>query len=216
MGDNPSRSLDVQPHEYSVVGHNRAIYARWLFTVASLGAAIFTAVGIVIAGVAKSWGLPDSVRTWLVAPLSAATVFGILHFVFLKWGWQVMCVFGAFPRITGKWACDGATVDDDGTVAHRWKATLTVVQDWEKIKVRLATAQSASYSVAASLLPDGDGAWTLMYSYRNEPRQGEPELKSHIGYCEMHFAADGCTAQGDYFNARGRKTAGRMTLKREA
>lgn len=55
-----------------------------------------------------------------------------------------------------------------------------------------------------------------MYSDRNEPRVGEPSLNAHIGYCEMQFTKSLRDAEGDYFNARGRGTFGRMKLtKRE-
>lgn len=205
----------MQAHEYSVVGHSRTIYGRWLFTAASLVAAVFTALGLAVAGVAQSWGLSEGVRNWLVAPASAVAVFSVLHFVFLKWGWQALCLLGAFPRVAGTWACDGETINDEGIIEHRWKAEMVISQDWEKIRVRLKTSQSGSYSVAASLLPEADGGWMLMYSYRNEPRQGEPDLKSHIGYCELRFSSDGKAAEGDYFNARGRKTSGRMKLQRK-
>lgn len=205
----------MQAHEYSVVGHNRTLLGRWLFTGASVLAAVFTALGVIAAEVAKSWGLPEGVRTYLIAPVGAAAVFALLHLTFAKWGWRAFCLLGLFPRVVGRWSCEGSTIDDDGNVTYRWQANVTITQDWEKIRVHLKTAQSGSYSVAASLLPEGDGGWMLMYSYRNEPRQGEPELKSHIGYCELHFAPDGKTAEGDYFNARGRKTAGRMKLTKE-
>jgi hypothetical protein len=54
-----------------------------------------------------------------------------------------------------------------------------------------------------------------MYSYQNEPRIGEPELRSHVGYCELQLAEDLQSAEGDYFNNRGRVTFGRMKLIRK-
>jgi hypothetical protein len=54
----------------------------------------------------------------------------------------------------------------------------------------------------------------LMYSYRNEPRVGESEINAHLGYCEMRFNRSLLDADGDYFNARGRGTFGRMKLTR--
>ena len=44
-----------------------------------------------------------------------------------------------------------------------------------------------------------------MYSYKNEPRAGEPELNAHMGHCDMRFARGMTQAEGDYFNARGRE-----------
>jgi SMODS-associating 2TM, beta-strand rich effector domain len=55
--------------------------------------------------------------------------------------------------------------------------------------------------IQLTLLPEGDGSWLLMYSYKNEPRTGEPELNAHVGYCEMIFENSMARAEGDYFNA---------------
>lgn len=205
----------MQAHEYSVVGHRRSVVGRWLYVAAAALASAFTAAGVAIANLAAVVDLSPSAQSFLVAPISAAAVFALVHFAFSKWGWRLLCRFAQLPDISGRWACEGQTVDDSGAVAFQWKGLVTITQDWEKIRVVLKTSQSGSYSVAASLLPEGAGHWMLMYSYRNEPRQGEPELKGHIGYCELHFAADRQSAEGDYFNARGRRTAGRMSLTRE-
>lgn len=204
----------MQSHEYAIVGHRRSIVGRWLFNLAAVLASGFTAAGIIIANFAVAWGLPPSVQSWLLAPISAAAVFVAVDFVFTKWGWRLFCCFGVLPNISGKWNCLGETIDDDGNTEFQWSGYLTIKQDWEKISVNLKTPTSGSFSVAASLLPEGLGGWMLMYSYRNEPRQGEPELRSHIGYCELHFDDKLMAAQGDYFNARGRRTAGRMNLAR--
>jgi hypothetical protein len=93
--------------------------------------------------------------------------------------------------------------------------TVTISQSWEKIHVTLRTDRSASHSVSAALIPEADGSWMLMYSYRNEPRAGEPELNAHLGYCEMRFSKSLRDAEGDYFNARGRGTFGRMWLTKK-
>ena len=54
----------------------------------------------------------------------------------------------------------------------------------------------------------------LIYSYRNQPGPGEPELQSHLGHCELLFAPDLQCAEGHYFNGVGRFTHGTMTLKK--
>ncbi|MFM7345541.1 MAG: hypothetical protein ACKO1J_09280 [Tagaea sp.] len=202
----------MQAHEYSVVGHSRAVLGRWLFMLASVIAAAFTALGVVFADLARTLDLPDGASTWVIAPIGAAGVFSVMYFVFSKWGWRLLCVFGAFPRIGGRWACSGRTLADDGSELFLWDGTIFISQDWERIRVHLTAKDSGSFSVSASLLPEGDGRWLLMYSYRNEPRQGAAELNAHVGYCELHFCRDGKHAEGDYFTARGRRTAGRVAL----
>lgn len=204
------------PHEYSVVGHSRSRVGRWLYSGAAALASVFTAVGVTLGNVAGSLGLPVWAQTAVVAPVSAAAVFGVVHWAFGKYGWRALCWFSQMPNISGDWNCKGETRSLDGAVTHEWQAAASITQDWERIKVGLKTAQSGSYSVSAALMPEGDGGWLLMYSYKNEPRAGEPELHAHVGYCEMHFERCMARAEGDYFNARGRGTFGRMILTRKA
>ena len=138
-----------------------------------------------------------------------------MHWAFGRYGWRVLCWFSQVPDISGSWDCKGQTRNPDGAVTREWQGTVNITQDWERIKVGLKTSQSGSYSVSAALLPEGDGGWLLMYSYKNEPRAGEPELHAHVGYCEMHFDPGMSRAEGDYFNARVRGTFGRMTLTKK-
>ena len=147
-------------------------------------------------------------------PLSAAAVYPVAHWLFNRFAWKYAGRVLNIPDISGEWQCSGTTIREDGTVSFRWQADTTIFQSWEKIHVTLRTQQSASHSVSAALIPEADGSWMLMYSYRNEPRAGEPDLHAHLGYCEMRFAKSLREAEGDYFNARGRGTFGRMQLKK--
>jgi len=54
-----------------------------------------------------------------------------------------------------------------------------------------------------------------MYSYQNEPRIGDPELRTHVGYCELALDEKLQTAEGDYFNNRGRVTANNATNRNQ-
>jgi len=84
--------------------------------------------------------------------------------------------------------------------------------DLGKIRVYLNTGQSSSRSKSASLVKEPGRGYVLMYSYQNEPKLGEPELRTHVGYCELQLDEDISSAEGDYFNNRGRVTFGRMKL----
>ena len=79
--------------------------------------------------------------------------------------------------------------------------------------VWLRTSQSGSHSISAALVPEGR-RYRLIYSYRNQPKPGEPELQTHIGHCELLFEPDLQSAEGSYFNGGGRFTHGTMNLKR--
>lgn len=54
-----------------------------------------------------------------------------------------------------------------------------------------------------------------MYRYRNDPKINEAELGAHVGFAELLFAKDLKSAEGDYFNNKGRYTFGTMRIRRE-
>lgn len=204
----------MQAHEYSVVGHNRSTVGRYLGTVAAAIAAGSVAAATALSGVAASVGLPPWLQPVVVLPVSASLAYAGVYWLFNRYGWKQACRLLQLPDIDGVWDCDGRTIAEDGSVKFEWKGKVTISQSWEKIAVDLKTRQSGSYSISAALLPKADSSWLLLYSYRNEPRAGEPELNAHLGYCELRFAKGLQEAEGDYFNARGRGTLGRMHLTR--
>jgi hypothetical protein len=206
----------MQAHEYSVVGHSRANVGRYIGAFAALVASGATAWGAGLASVSARLGFPQWTQTVLLIPVTGGLVYLLSHWLFNRYAWRSLCWVSQVPHIAGTWDCDGVTIGDNGEIRFAWKAVMTISQDWEKIRVHLRTAQSASNSVSAALLPEPDGCWQLMYSYRNEPRVGEPTLNPHIGYCEMRFDKNISRGEGDYFNARARGTSGRMTLTRNA
>lgn len=207
----------MQPHEYSVIGHSRSSVGRYLGTAAGLVAA-FTAVLVTLGfDVAKRLGLSDGGAGIMIFPLNAATFYFLGHLAFEKWVWKhrvVQTLLGV-PDLNGEWDCQGVTKDEDGNVTHNWSATVTITQTWEKIRVYLKTGQSSSRSKSASLVKEPGHGYVLMYSYQNEPRIGEPELRAHVGYCELYLNEGLTRAEGDYFNNKGRITFGRMTLTRK-
>ncbi|MGN8022173.1 Cap15 family CBASS effector [Phyllobacterium sp. 22229] len=199
-------------HEYSVVGHSRTSIGRYLAIFSAIVASTFTGAGVGLANLAATWGLPSWTQSILMVPISAAVVYLIVHFIFNKWGWKLLSFVSSIPNIDGQWECKGQTIENEA-VKYEWSGAVHISQNWEKIRVYLRTAQSASSSVSAALVPEGGKRWMLMYSYRNEPRTGEP-LNPHLGYCELSFDPGSKRAEGDYFNARGRGTCGKMILTR--
>ena len=205
----------LTPHEYSIIGHSRSTIGRYLGALAA-----FIAAGSVVAsgaatGVAHWLGLSDWLSHVTVVPISAAVVYPVAHWLFDRFAWKYAGRVLNIADISGDWQCDGTTLSEEGTIKFAWQADITISQSWEKIHVTLRTRQSASHSVSAALIPEADGSWMLMYSYRNEPRAGEPDLNAHLGYCELRFGRSLRGAEGDYFNARGRGTFGRMQLTKK-
>lgn len=151
-------------------------------------------------------------------PLTAAIFYALGHLAFDKWAWRSWLVhkFLDIPDLRGKWSCVGESIDPvTGKVTHNWTSEVTISQGWEKLRIYSQSSQSRSTSVSASIVVEEDVGYILMYSYRNEPRPGEPELKAHHGFAEWRIAADGESAEATYFNGGGRFTGGRMKLTRK-
>jgi len=206
----------VQPHEYSVIGHSRASIGRYLGTAAGLLASLTALIATAGLDLAKRFSLSSDTTGVILFPLNAATFYFIGHLVFEKWIWRrkiVQALMG-IPDLNGEWVCNGETKDMDGNVTNTWTGVVTITQTWEKIRVYLTTGQSSSRSKSASLVKEPGRGYVLMYSYQNDPRIGEPELRAHVGYCELQLSQDLSRAEGDYFNNKGRITFGRMTLTR--
>lgn len=204
-------------HEYAVIGHSRATVGRFLGIAAGLASSGLAVVIATAITYAERWGFLDAHAYWKL-PLTAAIFYTFGHLAFDKWAWRTWLVHRilAIPDLRGKWDCVGETIDPNtGTITYNWTAEVTISQSWEKIRIHSQTKQSRSSSVAASIVVEEDVGYILMYSYRNEPRPGEPELKAHHGYAEWHIAADGCSADATYFNGGGRYTGGRMKLTRK-
>lgn len=180
---------------------------------ASSGVALLIASAITYA---ESWGFLQERAFWTL-PLTATVFYTLGHLAFDKWAWRTWLVHFVLdiPDLRGKWDCIGETLDpSSGEVLQNWTAEITISQGWEKIRIYSVTNQSRSRSVAASIVVEEDVGYILMYSYRNEPRYGEPELKAHHGYAEWHISSDKLTAEAIYFNGGGRYSGGRMKLTR--
>lgn len=207
----------MQPHEYSVIGHSRAAVGRYLGTVAGIVASACALFVTIALDLAKRSGFSEWAPEVVLLPISAAVVYPVGHWLFDAWAWKwrPMLKVLRIPNLNGEWACDGKTMDSDGNVLHAWSGIVSISQTWEKIRVYLNTGSSKSASVAAALVKEPGRGFVLMYSYRNEPKIGEKELRPHVGYCEMTFDEGLASAEGDYFNNKGRVTFGRMTLTRK-
>jgi hypothetical protein len=205
-------------HEYSILDQDRARIFQLIGVAITIIASAYTASIGIVSQVASHFA-PDM---WAFLPkaLDVGLAFSVLYTGFNKWLWKTgICrMFLGFRNVSGEWKVEGKTLGPtevlDNGLPRSWQATLLISQQWTKISVRLRTGSSTSFSRSAAIRSQGDET-LLMYSYGNDPnaaaRQQE-ELQTHVGYCEIIFAADGMTAQGLYFNNLGRLTHGAMTL----
>jgi hypothetical protein len=204
-----------QDHEYAVLGGvNRAKVGRYLALAAASVSGGIVFLLLALSDAAHRFGLPANLRPEVLSMVSAGSVFGVLYWLLNRyaWRWAGIAQWLRVPNIRGEWRCRGETINADGAVQYAWHGTLTIVQSWDKLRLRLKTAQSGSNSVSAALIADDIEGCVLLYHYQNEPRIGEPELRPHRGFAEITFAKDLKSGEGEYFNGRGRNTFGRMLL----
>jgi hypothetical protein len=203
----------MREHEYALLGAmNRAHVGRYLGHIAAAVSASIVYLLLSAVDIAHRLGWNVNVTPSILSLVGATAVFGALYWVFdrFAWRWRFLNTVIKVPYVAGEWRCQGQTINPDGSAGHQWNATITILQSWDKLRVLLKTAQSSSNSIAAALICDDADAYRLLYHYRNDPKIGEVELKSHLGFGELIFARDLRTADGEYFNGHGRNTFGTM------
>jgi hypothetical protein len=205
-------------HEYAILGgFNRAKVGHVVGAVAATVSAALVALVFILAGAAEALGLSGRVPIVVLVWVSAGTIYAALYWLFdrhvWKWGWVARVL--RVPNLTGKWTCHGQTINPDKSLGDAWTGELVIIQSWDRICVRLATPQSTSKSISASLLQDEAAGFRLIYSYRNVPNIDEPQLASHLGHAEFLFDAALAIGRGEYFNGHGRYTFGTMRLARQ-
>jgi hypothetical protein len=152
----------------------------------------------------------------VVWPVTAGVVWAALHWVFTNhaWKWPGIASVIKIPDLSGEWRVSGRTLDDQKNTTYEWSGDIVITQNWERLKVRLKTKQSASFSISAALHCEPGAGYRLTYSYMNEPNADERDLHQHVGFADLLFARDLKSADGDYFNNKGRTTQGVMHLQR--
>ena len=204
-------------HEYSVLGGlNRAAIGRYLSIAASLIAAGLGAGVVLLIDLAKTLGWAGHVPALVLWPLTAGLIYSVLYWWFESRVWKQPKLAGLLkvPDLAGIWHCDDQTINPDKTLGQKWDGEVTIIQSWDKLRIRLKTLQSGSNSIAAALVHDQADGFRLLYNYKNDPNIDEPDLVAHRGSAELVFSADLQTAKGEYFNGHGRYTFGTMKLTR--
>jgi hypothetical protein len=206
-----------QNHEYALLGGmNRAKVGRYIGGISASISALIVFLLLAAVDMANALGIPASLPPSVLSLVSAATIWAVLYWYFDRyaWRWSTLARWLKVPDLAGGWECEGRGLNPDGTTKHAWSGKVTIAQSWDRIRVRLKTAQSGSNSLSAALMHDPIDGYVLLYHYLNDPRLDEPELRSHRGFAELTFAKDLETAEGQYFNGHGRNTFGMMKLKR--
>jgi hypothetical protein len=204
-------------HEYIVLGGiNRACVGKYLTHTASFVSGLLVWLLLWAVNIAQVLGWNVNLPPVVLSLVGAGAVYAILYFLFRKWIWRLPWVMRwlKVANLAGTWQCDGTPFPHPGSLAKSWTGTMTITQDWDRFRVHLQTAQSASNSIVAALTTDPIEGFVLLYSYRNEPKPGEDELRTHRGFARLTFDKDLHSAEGDYFNGDGRHSSGTMALRR--
>lgn len=208
----------MQDHEYALLGGiNRAKVGRYISLAAASVSGVMVFVLLALIDVAHRFNIPANLPPTVLSLAGAGTVFAVLYWLFDRfvWRWSKIASVLKVPDLSGDWNCEGRSLRSDGAVDVAWNGTVTIVQTWDKLRVRLKTDQSGSNSITAAVLYDSADGYRLLYNYRNEPRIEEPNLQGHVGFADLVFGRDLKTAEGPYFNGHGRFTFGTMKLTRQ-
>lgn len=207
----------MQEHEYALLGGiNRAKVGHYLGAIAASVSAAIVFILLTLIDLAKHFGIPANLPPTVLSLVGAGAVFGVLYWIFdrFAWRWRYLGQLLKVPDLSGDWHCDGQTLKPDGSPSYIWERKFTIIQSWDKLRIRLKTRQSTANSITAALVFDEADGYRLLYNYKNDPKIGEAGLKGHLGFAELVFAKDRLSAEGEYFNGHGRFTFGTMRLQR--
>ena len=196
-------------HDYAIFGHDRSTIGRWLG---------FSSIAIA-GGIAQFLVFAASmtgIEAFIKATVTTGAIYFALDWIFNKYAWKIP--FFSIPDLNGIWKIQGNTLDEDGNTKYAWEGELGITQNWKTILIHLKTqnSQSKSYTATLSKCHEPSASLLLSYSYRNEPElEQSHELNPHRGFCEIEIDKGLKTAKAAYFNSRGRRTFGVMSLTKE-
>jgi hypothetical protein len=196
-----------------------------------LGVAAYVIVGLV--GYLTS-PLDTFLQAAVAIPVSWGVLFVGLRQLYDRFLWRHRWIrsvgLDGIPDLEGEWtgyvatAYEGEIRDDalhesneQDDKMQRVSATLRIKQTWRKIIVHLATEQSSSDSVGATILTE-QGRWpSLNYLYENDPQaDAEETMERHHGTANLELKAEDSppVLEGFYYTGPRRENYGRMRFER--
>src|SRR5690606_14301853 len=101
------------------------------------------------------------------------------------------------------------------STSSEWQGKVTIVQTWDKLRIRMETEHSNSESISAAIIYDEIDSYKVLYSYKNEPKDlDHKELRTHLGFVELQLQKNSKSASAKYYNVSGRRTFGSMQWKK--
>lgn len=190
-------------HSYDLEGRGRVVV--FLATV-SVPLVWLLDVGLDVIGFEAQW--------WLSVP-SFAGFYSALYWIFDHYVWKLNLLrkIGLIkvPDLNGNW--EGKIESSYSQSGPAQPFSVTILQRWSKIIVKLETKRSRSYSTAAILRTDDLPNPELTYMYVNEPKATAPNtMNMHRGTAILELADS--VLEGDYYTGRGRGEVGTIKLNR--
>ncbi|MGR9148191.1 Cap15 family cyclic dinucleotide receptor domain-containing protein [Rhizobium leguminosarum] len=204
-------------HEYTHLGGiSRLNVGRCLGIASASVSAGIVYVLLWFVNIAQHLGWSVNLPPSVLSLVGAGVVFSVLAWLLNRhaWRWRFIQSLLQIPDLSGDWTCVGRTIETNTNPAYAWDGKITIVQSWDKIRIRLKTDTSASNSKSAALIKDEADGWRLFYSYGNEPKIDHTALHTHKGFAEILFGKDLKSGEGEYFNGHGRYTFGTMKLEK--
>ncbi len=193
-------------HPYATDSNERKIVP---FILAALAIAMAWVFGWVLGS------LNLRIPWWLDAP-SAFAFYGIVYSLMNRklWRLSVLRTLGLVrvPILEGRWQGQITTSFDEHATRH--DVDVRIVQTWTRMKITLRGKDSASESLAATLITDVPSTAILSYQYRNEPLpHAKDTMQIHYGTARLNLSDPG-SLEGEYYSGRGRHNHGSIYLTR--
>lgn len=206
--------MSKQGHEYCVQNaFNRSHVGKYVYSVAMIFSWLLIYVFL------KFNGELSPLENIVISSLITGLLFTVCYFLFDKWIWKWSFLFRIlkYPDISGEWECVGKTSYKEineklvESTGMEWRGKVTIIQTWDKLRIRMETEHSTSESISAAIIYDEVGLYKVLYSYKNEPKDlNHKELRSHLGFVELELNKDTKSAIAKYYNVTGRRTFGSM------
>ena len=200
-------------HEYCVHnGFNRSHAGKYVYSLATLISWVLIYFLLkLLGGLSPYWNI-------IISSAVTAVLFLTFYFLFDKWVWKTSLFFKIlkYPDISGQWLCKGISdyqEENSEMIRHNreWEAQITILQSWDKVRIRLETEFSTSDSISAAIIYDEIEEYKVLYSYENKPKDlDHNELRIHRGFVELTLHKNNKSASAKYYNVTGRRTMGTM------
>ena len=143
-------------HEYCVHnGFNRSHAGKYVYSLATFISWILIYFLLkFLGGLSPYWNV-------IISSAITALLFLTFYFLFDKWIWKTGLFFKIlkYPDISGEWSCKGISdyqEENSEMIKHNreWIGKVTILQSWDKVRIRLETEFSTSDSISAAIIYD--------------------------------------------------------------